>query len=139
MRRAKFKALLAKALSRLPIEFRNRLENVDIVVEDWPPPEQLVKAGLHDQMDLLGLYEGIPVTERSAHYGMVVPDKITIFQKPIEAQCLSDQEIEEEIQAVLYHEVAHYFGISDERLDLIEGNREKSTLDGVGSKDVEER
>ncbi len=90
MERARFKALLSKALEGLDDEFRHRLENVAIVVQDWPSSDQLAQVGLQGRMELLGLYEGVPLTARGTHYNLVSPDKITIFQKPIEAQCRSD-------------------------------------------------
>ena len=74
------------------------------------------KARLRRGEALLGLYEGVPRTKRGSHYGLVTPDKITIFQKPIEARCRHDAEITAEIQSVVKHEIAHHFGISDARL-----------------------
>lgn len=121
LNRERFEALVAKALSDLPPEFQSRLENIDIVVEDWPAPSQLAEAGLHHPTELLGLYEGIPLGERGAAYSMVPPDRITIFRKPIEAKCRLKEEIEREIQQVVRHEIAHHFGIDDERLEAIEG------------------
>ena len=121
MEREKFEALVARAISGLPAEFQDRLENVDVVVEDWPAPQQLRKAKLrgHGNM-LLGLYEGVPLTKRDRAYGLVLPDKITIFQKPVEAMCRSEKQIEREIQQVVQHEIAHHFGISDARLEELE-------------------
>ena len=98
----------------------DRLENVDVVVEDWPSRDQLAAVGLRHGAALLGLYEGVPLTRRSSHYGMVPPDKITIFQKPIEAKCRYDSEISREIRRVVQHEIAHHFGIGDTRLEQIE-------------------
>lgn len=120
MDRDVFESLVARALSGLPEEFRDRLENVDVVVEDRPTSRQMAEAGLERNMTLLGLYEGVPLTRRSRSYGMVVPDKITIFQKPIESKCRYDSEIVKEIERVLRHEIAHHFGISDARLDQLE-------------------
>jgi predicted Zn-dependent protease with MMP-like domain len=120
-----FVALVAKALSELPAEFQDRLENIDIVVQDYPTPHQLAKVGLRHWGALLGLYEGVPRTRRTAHYGMVLPDKISIFQKPIEAKCRSEEQVAAEIQRVVLHEIAHHFGISDERLRQIETERLK--------------
>jgi predicted Zn-dependent protease with MMP-like domain len=116
MDREKFEWLVAKAIDNLPDEFRARLENVDVVVEDQPTPRQLVALGKKRGEMLLGLYEGVPLTRRSRYYGMVVPDKITIFQKPIESICKSDSAIITRIQQVVQHEIAHHFGISDDRL-----------------------
>ena len=120
MQRESFEALVAKAIYSLPKEFRDRLENIDVVVEDLPTSQQLSKVGLKRYTDLLGLYEGVPLTERGRGYGMVLPDKITLFQKPIEARCRFNWEVEQEIQRVLCHEIAPHFGISEERLQRIE-------------------
>lgn len=116
--RERFEELVAKSLSELPAEFQDRLENIDVVVLDYPTHRQLAKVGRG--MTLLGLYEGVPHTRRTGAYGMVLPDKITIFQKPIEAQCRSESEIAMEIQRVVRHEIAHHFGLDDEFLERIE-------------------
>ena len=116
MDRERFEWLVASAVQALPEEFVVRLENITVVVEDQPTPRQLVKAGLKRGQTLLGLYEGVPLTKRGAHYGLVVPDKITIFQRPIESACRDDSEIAAEIQRVVQHEIAHHFGIDDARL-----------------------
>ena len=101
MDRERFERLVARAVDSLPEEFRTRLENIDVVVEDWPTHSQLAEAGLRKGETLLGLYEGVPLTRRGSHYGLVPPDKITIFQKPIEAKCRNDAEITAEIQKVV--------------------------------------
>jgi predicted Zn-dependent protease with MMP-like domain len=125
MDRNRFGELVAEAVEGLPEEFQERLENVDVVVEDLPTRAQLRYAGVGKDETLLGLYEGIPLTDRNSNYGMVAPDKITIFQRPIEAECGSDEiEIKEEIQSVVRHEIAHHFGISDAWLDENEPRRE---------------
>lgn len=85
MNKERFEALVARAVEALPEEFRDRLENIDVVVEDYPTREQLDKSTPGQNYTLLGLYEGIPLTHRNTYYGMVAPDKITIFQKTIEA------------------------------------------------------
>jgi predicted Zn-dependent protease with MMP-like domain len=112
----RFEWLVAKAVDSLPDEFQARLENIDVVVADRPTPDQLAELGKKRGETLLGLYEGVPLTRRSGHYGLVVPDKITIFQKPIESICRNDAEIIARIQRVVLHEIAHHFGISDARL-----------------------
>ena len=121
MKQEEFARLVTKALEDLPEEFLTKLDNIDIVVEDYPTPAQLRKSELKSDETLLGLYEGVPQTQRTSHYGMVLPDKITIFQKPIEARCQNDAELYAEIERVLKHEIAHHFGISDARLREIEG------------------
>ncbi len=120
MDRERFERLVAKAVDSLPEEFRDRLENIDVVVEEQPGRRQMSEARLKRGETLLGLYEGVPLTERGGHYGMVTPDKITIFQKPIEDRCHRDAEIIDEIQRVVKHEIAHHFGISDTRLRQLE-------------------
>ena len=116
MDRERFEWLVAKAVDNLPDEFHAKMENIDVVVADQPTPRQLAELGKKQGETLLGLYEGIPLTRRSRHYGLVVPDKITVFQKPIEAICQNDAQIIAEIQRVVRHEIAHHFGISDARL-----------------------
>lgn len=118
----RFEALVVRAINELPLEFQDRLENVDIVVEDYPSSMQLDSNKVGERMHLLGLYEGVPQSMRGWHYGMVVPDKITIFRKPIEAIAHTDKEIELEIQRVVRHEIAHHFGSSEETLRRLESD-----------------
>jgi predicted Zn-dependent protease with MMP-like domain len=116
MDREKFEELVDKAVQNLPAEIFDHLDNVEVVVDDRPSPNQLRKYGLKPNQILLGLYEGVPQTRRSSNYGMVLPDKITIFQQTIEAVCRSDEEVIAEVEKVVKHEIAHHFGISDARL-----------------------
>ncbi len=120
MNQEEFAQLVIKAVEKLPQEFLTKLENVDIVVEDYPTLAQVSKSGLRRRETLLGLYEGIPQTKRGSHYGMVLPDKITIFQKSIEDNCRCDTELYAEVSRVLKHEIAHHFGTSEARLREIE-------------------
>ena len=120
MNRERFDSLVTNAVVSLPEEFLDRLENVVVVVENYANPAQLAKVGLRHRDTLLGLYEGVPLTKRGHQYGLVPPDKITIFQKPIEARCRHDADITAEIQRVVKHEIAHHFGISDAKLRQIE-------------------
>ena len=126
MDRQKFEQLVAHAVEELPDEFREMLENIDVVVEDLPSIGQLRKLKLGRGMTLLGLYEGIPLTQRNSGYSMVPPDKITIFRKVIEDKFSNSDEvsIKAEIQKVVRHEIAHHFGIGDGRLSEIERERE---------------
>lgn len=128
MERQKFQSLLQRAIEALPGEFRSKLENVEIIIEDSPSPQQLRQLRLRDKTQLLGLYEGVPQTHRDGGYNLVLPDKITIFQKPIEARCYTSQEIEDEIGRVVRHEIAHYFGLNDTSLRKIE--RQKTEKKG---------
>ena len=116
MDRDDFEGLVAEAIQSLPDNFRERLENVEVVVEEWPDPETLRQAHLRHPAGLLGFYHGIPQTERTTHYGMVLPDKITIYRQPILRRCRSWREVRELTFSVVRHEIAHHFGISDDRL-----------------------
>ncbi len=120
MNRERFEWLVARAVEDLPEEFLSSLQNVDIVVEDRPTAGQLARARLRRGHTLLGLYEGVPQTKRGRHYGLVLPDKITIFQKPIEAKCRHEAEIIAEVRRVVRHEIAHHFGTGEARLHQIE-------------------
>jgi len=120
MDRERFEQLVARAVADLPEEFLSRLHNVDVVVEDRPTVAQLSKAGLRRGQTLLGLYEGVPQTRRGRYYGLVLPDKITIFREPIEARYRSEDGACAEIRRVVQHEIAHHFGISDARLRQLE-------------------
>ena len=103
----RFEEYAQDALDSLPSDLRARMSNVEIVVEDEPPPGQ----------PLLGLYQGVPLTRRSSHYGGVLPDKITIYRGPLVRLYGHDPErLRREVRRVVLHEVAHHFGISDERL-----------------------
>ena len=123
MERQKFEELVIKAVDGLPPEFQHKLENVDIVVENWPTRRQLRQAKHSHPAQLLGLYQGIPRTRRGEKYGLVLPDKITIFQGPIEGQCRSDDEIEAKVEEVVRHEIAHHFGLDEETLRKIESDK----------------
>lgn len=116
---------MARAIESLPREFQRKLENVDIVVQEWPTAVQLREAKIRSPGELLGLYEGVPRTRRGRGYGLVLPDKISIFQRPIEAQCRFGYEVEAKIGEVVRHEIAHHFGLDDETLRRIEGDRHR--------------
>ena len=107
---------MLKALEDLPSPVRERLDNVDVVVQDWPSQADLEQTGLTKAHELFGIYQGVPLTDR-AHYDMVLPDKITIFRRPIEAACGSKGAVVHEIRITVIHEVAHHFGISDGELE----------------------
>lgn len=111
-----FEALVAEALESLPEEIARYLNNVDVVIEWAPSPQQLHRLGLQPPQTLLGLYEGIPLTERTSSYGLVLPDRIAIFQRPIEQLCRTPEQIRAQVRRTVIHELAHHFGISDDRL-----------------------
>jgi predicted Zn-dependent protease with MMP-like domain len=112
----RFEQLVIRAIESLPDEFRDRLDNIDIVIADRPSPEQLETLGGRRGEKLLGLYEGVPLIHRHGGYGMVAPDKITVFKNAIEAVCRDDRQIISEVRRVVLHEIAHHFGIDDDRL-----------------------
>ena len=111
-----FEALVVEAVESLPEEFRSKLENVEIVVEEEPAAEHMRVAGPRGRGLLMGLYQGVPLSKRTRHYGGVLPDKITIFRNNIERVCRTDDDIKETIRRTVIHEIAHYFGISDEHM-----------------------
>ena len=110
LRQARFARLVARALDELPAEFRERMRNIEIVVEDEPSPEQLRGDG-----ELLGLYEGVPLTDRGA-MEPYLPDRISIFRGPIERISASPRRQADIVRDTVVHEIAHHFGISDDRL-----------------------
>jgi predicted Zn-dependent protease with MMP-like domain len=115
-----FERLVAEALDGLPEELRAHMENVDVVIAEWPSALDLADAGMekNEREWLLGLYSGIPLTERGTAYAGVLPDRITLFQGPIQRVAGSDPEaIREEVRVTVIHEIGHYFGISDDRLE----------------------
>ena len=126
MKRRQFDRLVARVIENLPEEFASLLDNVVVVTMDEPSRETLAETGVPEGETLLGLYEGVPLTERSSEYGLVPPDRITIYQKPIEESCDSATLVEEQIRRTVLHELAHFFGIDEARMDEIEGRWDKS-------------
>jgi predicted Zn-dependent protease with MMP-like domain len=120
MNRDAFERIVEEAINALPDAFRQKLDNVEIVVEDWPDPHTMRVAGVRYPEQLLGLYHGVPQTVRSSHYGMVLPDKISIYRQPILKRCRSEEQVHQLTQRVIRHEIAHHFGIGDDRLREIE-------------------
>jgi predicted Zn-dependent protease with MMP-like domain len=115
--RHRFEELVSEAMAQIPDPLWNFIENVVILVEEWPTRRQLDSVGIGPGSTLLGLYEGVPLTVRTSHYGLVPPDKITIFRGPILRICPPDEEaIRSQVRQTVLHEVAHHFGISDQRL-----------------------
>jgi predicted Zn-dependent protease with MMP-like domain len=116
MDRRAFEHLVAEALDELPDEFREKLDNVQVVVEDWPSWETIRLARVRHPTELLGFYHGVPQTKRTHNYGLVLPDKISIYRRPIEMRCRSLAQVRRLIRRVLRHEIAHHFGLDDNRL-----------------------
>lgn len=120
MERARFLRLVRRALQGLPPEYRARLYNVDVVVKRRMSPRERREAGLRPGEDVYGLYQGIPLTERTSDYGLVLPDVITIYQEPLEQDFPNEEDLVREIQVTVMHEIAHFFGIDDERLEALD-------------------
>ncbi len=116
MERKYFEKLVVKALEELPQVFKDSLDNVDVVVEDAPLQAHADAVDSTHRRLVLGLYQGVPLSRRSHYYGMVMPDKVSIFQKNIEKICKSDDDIIRIVTHTVQHELAHHFGISDQRL-----------------------
>jgi predicted Zn-dependent protease with MMP-like domain len=116
--RERFEELVEEALASIPEELWDAVDNLAVMVEDWPDPAQLESTGMRRQDLLLGLYEGVPLTARTRGYGMVPPDRITIFRLPIlQVVARGDEDAaRRQIRRTVLHEVAHHFGISDDRL-----------------------
>ena len=115
MDRARFERLVVEAIESLPDDFKEKLDNVSVVVEDYPSPRDERRLGRGRGL-LLGLYQGQPLTRRDSRYGMTLPDKISIYQGNIEAICSTDAEIRREVRRTVLHEIAHHFGIDDAHL-----------------------
>jgi predicted Zn-dependent protease with MMP-like domain len=114
--RTEFEKLVARAVQSLPPKFLERLENVEVVVEDEPTVEDLELAGIERGGTLLGLYHGVPQSERGTWYGNILPDRIVIYQRPTEGAAADRREIREEIRITLMHEIGHYFGLDEDEL-----------------------
>jgi predicted Zn-dependent protease with MMP-like domain len=115
-----FNQYASEAVDSLPAHYLDHLSNVAIVVEDEPSPEQRQKLHLVNGVTLFGLYEGIPLTNRSGNYSLVLPDKITIFKRPIEASSNSLPELKEQLKRTIWHEIAHHYGLGHDRIDELE-------------------
>ncbi len=116
MEKKKFERIVEEVVDSLPEIFREKLENVVIMVEDWPSNSDLKSFGLKSKDFLFGLYRGIPLTRRGAFYGNFPPDCIVIFQKPLERAFKDINEMKKEIAKTVMHEIAHHFGFGEEML-----------------------
>ncbi len=120
MTRNRFTRLVEEALSGIPRRFRDAMKNVAVVVEDEPSPELLEDLEMEPGDTLFGLYHGTPLTERDSHYGNTLPDRISIYQRPIEEACEEDEDIRTCVAETVIHEFGHYFGLSEEEIEEIE-------------------
>ena len=116
MNRKKFHELVETAYQKIPGKYRDKIENVVISVEDYPTQEDLEKLEIRGKGLLLGLYRGTPLPQRSVWQGARLPDTIVLFQKDIEKVCRSNKEIEDKVNEILQHEIAHYFGLNDDEI-----------------------
>jgi predicted Zn-dependent protease with MMP-like domain len=122
--REEFEEVVVLALKRIPKSLKKKMENIDVVVEDRASRDLLSEMGLQSPFELLGLYQGVPIDRRGFYYGNVLPDKITLFQIPIESICKTREEIKKKVREVVIHEVGHYFGLDDKELRELENERE---------------
>jgi predicted Zn-dependent protease with MMP-like domain len=120
MTRERFTKLVEEALGEIPDPFRDAMHNVAVVVEDEPSPELLKQMDLEPGDSLFGLYHGIPLTERDSRYGNTLPDRISIYQVPIEEACEDEEDIRQCVAETVIHEFGHYFGLSEEEIEEIE-------------------
>jgi predicted Zn-dependent protease with MMP-like domain len=118
--RKKFERLVADALATIPRRFRNAMSNLAIVVEDEPSRDLLREMEIEPPDTLLGLYQGVPLTERRWDYGNTLPDRILLFQGPLERESEDEDDLVVAIGETLIHEIGHYFGLSEEEIEEIE-------------------
>lgn len=128
MRTADFDELVEKALRSIPARFRNRMQNLAVIVEDEPSPAQLTRSGISQGGTLLGLYEGRPLTYRSVSEGFHLPDRITIFQQPHERITRNREDLERLVEQTLWHEIAHHFGMNEREVRAAERLRKMQRL-----------
>lgn len=118
MDRERFRRAVAEAVDALPKPFLERLHNVEIVVEDEPPAALLRQMGLDPRQDtLFGLYEGTPLSERSHNDSFLLPDRITLFYRPLVRSCRSLRQLRREIRKTVIHEIAHFFGMDEDEVE----------------------
>lgn len=118
--RETFEQMVIDAVDGLPPAFRDRIANVEFVVEEIARPDDRARTGVPPGAELLGVYRGVPLPKRHAGYNMALPDRIAIFQAPIQRLARDEDDLRERVGHVVRHEIAHYFGISDERLREID-------------------
>ena len=120
MTRDRFARLVEEALGHIPRRFRDAMQNVAVVVEDEPPRELLEELDMEPDETLLGFYQGTPLPERSSSYGNTLPDRISIYQIPVEDASEDDEEIRQCVVETLIHEFGHYFGMTEDEIEEIE-------------------
>jgi predicted Zn-dependent protease with MMP-like domain len=123
-----FEGLVAEAINSLPENFKEKMENIAIAIEDLPSQELLIEMKIKSPYGLLGLYRGVPYPRRGIWYRNVLPDKIIIFKKPIEVRCRNREDIKESVRRVVIHEIGHYFGLNEADLRKIERERDRNSI-----------
>lgn len=117
-----FAAIIAQAMDELPEKYISALDNVAVVYEDEPTPQQRVQMKLRNHETLFGLYQGVPQPSRGAGYNLVLPDKITIFKLPLMHASRDTAELKAHVKHTLWHEIAHHFGLGHDRIHELEDN-----------------
>jgi len=125
LNRTEFEKIVEEGIKAIPEKFLRKLDNVAIVIEVEPTPAQKKKLNIHPDWALFGLYEGIPQTQRGINYSAVLPDKITIFQRPIEAAARDEEDIKKIVKNTVWHEIAHHFGMGEDRVRQAEMRRRR--------------
>ena len=120
MTRERFERLVAEAIELIPRRFRREMQNIAVVVEDEPSADLLAEMEIEPPDSLYGLYQGTPLPERTWGYGNTLPDRVTLFQRPIEEDCDDEDDVRTVIGETLIHEIGHYFGLSEEEIEHIE-------------------
>ena len=128
----RFSELVDEAIASIPEDFRSKLDNITVIVEPLARPGLARDLG-HNPWGLLGVYQGVPYKQRGPWYGNVLPDRILIFQKPIEQQARTAARIRKLVRQVVIHEVGHYFGLSDDELRRLEAEADRIEAAGSGN------
>ena len=126
LNRNEFEKIVKKGIEAIPEKFLLKLENIVIIIEDKPSPDQRKKLDIRRGWTLFGLYEGVSQLERGANYTFVLPDKITIFQKPIEEEARDEEDLKKIVENTVWHEIAHHFGMDETRVRQVEAKRQKT-------------
>jgi len=125
--REEFEKIVGEGVKAIPEKFLRKLDNVAIVIEAEPTPAQKKKLNIRRGWTLFGLYEGVPAVKRGTNYTWTLPDKITIFKKPIEAEALDEKDIKEMVRDTVWHEIAHHFGMDESRVRRAENRKRKNS------------
>lgn len=115
-----FEKIVADGIDAIPEKYGQHIDNVAFVVEDEPSEQQRKKLNLRCHETLFGLYEGVPLTRKGGNYPYMLPDKITIFKKPIEAVSQTLEDVQRQVRKTIWHEVAHYFGLDHDQIHALE-------------------